>query len=141
MAVKYSIAELKNPLRREEPAKFFAKAQAAGIVTENDIASQIGYASSLTEGDVLNTLRCLIRVLNDNLSQGRIVKLGELGTFQLQVCSTGADTREEFTQANIRRAKFQFRPGYMIREMLNNLKYERVESLPLKGKKKTETQP
>lgn len=135
MPVKYSLAELRNPLRPEEPKMFYAKAQADGVVTLNDIAEDVSYASSLTDGDVLNSLRGVIRCMRKHLANGRVVSLGELGSFQMQISSRGAYTKEEFNAANIKQAKFQFRPGTMLRDLQRNMSYERVDSLPQRKKK------
>lgn len=138
MAVKYSIVEMGNPSRPDEKKKFYAKAQANGVVDLNNIAEEISYASSLTDGDVLNALRGLIKMMKMHLSNGEIVNLGEFGTFQFQLSSEGAKTKDEFTSANIRKARFQFRPGLLVREAQKTLKYERVDPLPQKAKKPTE---
>ena len=39
------------------PKKYYAKAQASGEVTMDEMAEQISYATSLTDGDVLNAIR------------------------------------------------------------------------------------
>lgn len=135
MPVKYSLVELSNPLRPEDSKMFYAKAQADGVVTLNEIAEDVSYASSLTDGDVLNSIRGVIRCMRKHLSNGRVVSLGELGSFQLQISSSGASTKEEFNAANIRKAKFQFRPGTMLRDLQRNITYERVGPLPQRKKK------
>ena len=129
MSVKYSIAELKNMMRPQAPAKFYAKAQAREEIDLNRIADEISWGSTLTDGDVLNVLRGLIKKINEHLSDGDIVSLGEFGKFQYQLSSNGADTADEFTSANIRKVKVQFRPGKMIRQVIPNLKFERVISV------------
>jgi len=129
MSIKYSIAELKNPIRREEPAKFFAKAQTRAEVDLNRISQEIAYASSLTRGDVLNVLSALIDKIKEHLADGDMVSLGDFGKFQYQISCKGADTIEEFTRANIRNANIRFRPGTMIKDELSTLKFERVLSV------------
>lgn len=131
MSVKYSIAKMKNPQKPEEAPKYFAKAQARETVGLNKIADELAYATSLTDGDVLNVLRGLIRKAKEHMADGDIVSFGEFGTFQIQVSSAGAVTEEEFIPANIRKARIQFRPGELLREVtnLNNLRFEKVISV------------
>lgn len=129
MSIKYSIAQLRNPQRPEEPKKFYAKAQARDTVDINRIAQEISYATALTDGDVLNVLRGLIHKVKEHLSDGDIVDLAEFGNFQYQVSSRAADTKEEFTAANIRKVKLQFRPGRMLRPQLGDFQFERVISV------------
>ena len=112
MAVNYSLAQISTkPGDPDAPKKWYAKMQASGEVTMDEIVDEIAYATTLTDGDVLNALRALLKQLNKHLAAGKIVRLENFGTFQLQLHSTGADTEEEFTTVNITGATVQFRPG------------------------------
>lgn len=116
MSVNYSLAHMSTkPGDNEAPKLFYAKAQASGEVTMDEMAEQISYATSLTDGDVLNALRALIKQVNLNLAAGKIVRLETFGSFQLQLCSNGAETEKKFTSANITEASIQFRPGRPIK--------------------------
>jgi len=126
MSVKYSLAELKNPQRPEEPAKFYAKAQVREVISMDRIAREIAFATSLTEGDVLNVIRNVPYRITAHLEDGDLVDLGDLGRFQFQISSKGADAREEFTHHRIKRAKIHFKPGKLLTEVLGRLTYEEV---------------
>lgn len=116
MSVNYSLAHMSTkPGVQDAPKLFYAKAQASGEVTMDEMAEDIAYATSLTDGDVLNALRALIKQINKNLAAGKIVRLETFGSFQLQLCSTGAETEKKFTPANITEASIQFRPGRPIK--------------------------
>lgn len=53
MAINYSIAAMKNPNpMAEEEVKYYAKAQANGVVTIDQLAEEIAYSTTLTDGDV-----------------------------------------------------------------------------------------
>lgn len=146
MSVKFSIAKMKNPQKPEEAAKFFAKAQARETVDINKIADELAYATSLTDGDILNVIRGLIRKVKEHMADGDIVSLGEFGTFQIQLSSNGAVKEEDFIAANITKARIQFRPGELLREVTNlkTLKFEKVISVKARkeaAKKQVETPP
>lgn len=114
--VNYSLAHMSSkPGDESAPKLFYAKAQAAGEVTMDEMAEDISYATSLTDGDVLNAIRALIKQTNRHLAAGKIVRLENFGSFQLQLQSTGADTEKKFTSANITSANIQFRPGKPIK--------------------------
>ena len=114
--VNYSLAQMSSmPGDDSAPKLFYAKAQAAGEVTMDEMAEEISYATSLTDGDVLNAIRALIKQVNKNLAAGKIVRLENFGSFQLQLCSTGAETEKKFTSANITEATVQFRPGKPVK--------------------------
>lgn len=116
MSVNYSLALMSTKPGDDSAKKlYYAKAQADGIITMDEIAEEIAYATSLTDGDVLNVIRALIRQTKVNLAAGKIVKLENFGTFQIQVCSKGTETKKEFTSNNITAAHIQFRPGKMVK--------------------------
>lgn len=116
MSVNYSLAHMSSKPGDDKAAKlYYAKAQATGEVTMDEIAEDISYATSLTDGDVLNAIRALIKQVNRHLAAGKIVRLETFGSFQLQLSSTGADTEKKFTSANITGANIQFRPGKPIK--------------------------
>lgn len=116
MSVNYSLAQMSTkPGDKTAPKLYYAKAQADGEITMDEMAEEISYATSLTDGDVLNVVRALIRQTKVQLAAGKIVKLENFGTFQIQLCSTGAETKKAFTPANITAAHIQFRPGKMVK--------------------------
>lgn len=104
-----------KPGDKDALKKYYAKAQVSGEVSMDEMAEEIAYASSLTDGDVLNVTRALIRQLNKNLAAGKIVRLENFGSFQVQLCSEGSETIKGFTSANITGATIQFRPGRPIK--------------------------
>jgi len=136
MSVKYSIVKMNNLLRPEEDPLYYAKAQVREEIGLQRIAEEIAYATSLTDGDVLNVIRGLIRKTKEHLADGDIVSLGDFGKFQFQISSRGAISASEFTQANIRKARFHFRPGKQIKELIPNLEYEEVISVKLRKEAK-----
>lgn len=142
MAINYSIAPMKNPNPMSEgEIKYYAKAQANGSVGIDQLAEEIAYSTTLTDGDVLNAIRALVKQIKQHIREGRIVRLEALGSFQAQLSSSGAGSAEEFTPALIRGIKIQFRPGNSIREILNPtvLKFHKVPSLKEKKAEQGET--
>ena len=116
MSVNYSLAHMSSkPGDDAAPKLYYAKAQASGEMTMDEMADEIAYSTSLTDGDVLNAIRALIKQVNKNLAAGKIVRLENFGTFQLQLCSEGSETEKKFTSANITGASVQFRPGKPIK--------------------------
>ena len=117
--INYSVAAMKNPMKQSEPPKYYAKMQASGIVDMDDLAEEISYATTLTDGDILNVLRALIKQMKRHLKSGKIVKLEKFGNFQFQICSEGTETEKEFTPACITKVNIQFRPGALLRDVQN----------------------
>ena len=138
MAVNYSLTQIStDPGNPSAPKKWYAKMQASGEVTMDEMAEEIAYATTLTDGDVLNAIRALLRQLNKHLAAGKIVRLENFGSFQLQLHSEGADTEEEFTPTNITGVSVQYRPGRATqaatRADAGGLTFKRVPALDKKG--------
>lgn len=139
MAINYSISEMKNPSDPDGMTKFYAKAQSSGIVDIDTLAEDIAYSTSLTDGDVLNVIRALVKQINRHLANGEIVRLEHLGSLQVQIGSKGSESEKDFHDGLIRRVRVQFRPGKSIRNTLSvgNLRFSKVPTL----KKRTEQLP
>lgn len=138
MAINYSVARMKNPAE-PDVYKYYPKAQANGSVDINELAEEIAYATTLTDGDVLNVIRALVKRINLHIANGQIVKLENLGSFQAQIRSDGADTEDTYSTSLIRKVTLQFRPGIGLKGKLNkaNLTFHKVKSL----KQKEEEEP
>lgn len=135
--INYSVTGMKNPTDHDAAEKFYAKMQASGVVDLDDMAEEISYATTLTDGDVLNVLRALIKQMKKNLMAGKIVRLEKFGTFQFQICSNGAESEKAFTPSNITKVNIQFRPGALVREA-QNLKILAFKKVPKRSEKKEE---
>ena len=129
--INYSLSQKRNPQDPEGPRKFYAKAQASGEVDIDDLAEEIAYATSLTDGDVVNAIRALTKRIVYHLTRGHIVRLESLGDFRASLSSEGAETEEAFDDSMIRSARVVFRPGEQIRSafLVENLKFKKT--LPL----------
>ena len=66
------------------------------------------------------------------LAAGKIVKMENFGTFQIQICSTGTEAKKEFTASNITAAHIQFRPGKMVKVATRS---EALSFMKVTGKK------
>jgi len=129
MAVKYNVIERKNPLKPTEAPKFYASAKADGEVSFKALAKEIaGAGSTVSDTDVLAVLNDLTKALVKYLAEGKIVRFGDFGSFQVSVSSNGAETAEKFTASNITGNKIQFRPGVDLKAMLATVKYEKMKT-------------
>ena len=128
MAIKYNIIERKNILKPSEPAKFYASAKADGEISFKALAKEIAAAgSTVSDSDMLAVLNDLNKLLIKHLSEGKIVRFGDFGSFQVSISSTGAETEAKFSSSNITGNKIQFRPGTELKAMLATAKYEKLK--------------
>ena len=126
MSVKYTINERGNPLQPKQPKKWYANARSTGNTTLRTLSKEIAARSTVSPADTQAVLIALTEVLVEHLAEGRIVRLGDFGAFQVSVSSTGAETEAKFNASLIKSNKVIFRPGIDLREMQKNLKFEKV---------------
>ncbi len=126
MPVKYNLSQKKNPQKPSEPAKFYANAKADGEIGLKEISKEISSGSTtVSDTDVLAVLNEFTKLMSKHLSNGKIVKFGDFGNFQITLSSEGAETAEKFNSSLIKSNKITFRPGADLKEMLATVKYEK----------------
>jgi predicted histone-like DNA-binding protein len=126
MAVKYTVSERGNPLNPTQPKKWYANAKSTGDTTLRALSKEIAARSTVSPADTQAVLVALTEVFVQNLAEGKIVRLGDFGAFQVNVSSEGAETEAKFNASLIKGSKVVFRPGIDIKEMQKSLKYEKV---------------
>lgn len=125
MSVKFQVVPRKNPRDLEAPEKFYAAAIADGEVDLERLAEMIAYQCTVTDSDCYAVLTALEHNIVNELKQGRIIKLGRLGNFQVGLSSDGKAFPEEVNASSIRKNRVLFRPGKRLRSMLNDLSYRK----------------
>ena len=125
-SVTYSVVPRINPRDKEAAPKFYAQAQARGDVNIREMATRIQGSCTVTKADVYAVLVALEDVIVEALQNGEIVRLGELGTFQVGLSGKGAVTSEDYDTSLIRKARINFRPGLTLAGMLDTLSFSKV---------------
>lgn len=123
MPIKFKTQSRKNPQDLTAPEKFYAAAVSNGETDMEALAEMIAYQSTLTDTDCYAVLRSLEHNIINELKQGRIVKLGSLGNFQVSISSGGRLTPEEVSATDVTKSRILFRPGKKLRNLLSNLNY------------------
>lgn len=124
--VTYSVVPRYNPSEKGTPPKYYAQSQASGEVDVREMAERIQQNCTVTKADVHAVLVAMEDVIILALKSGEMVRLGDLGTFQIGVTSKGALTEEEFNVSLIKRARINFRPGVALSSFLTSLSYAKV---------------
>lgn len=126
MTVTYSVVPRKNPAKKEEPAKYYAQAQASGELDFEEMCEAITSRSTCTETDVRAAISGILYEAKRALKAGRIVRLGELGSLQMGLNSVGAVSVKEFSASLIKGSHIIFRPGKTLVDMMKVLSYQQV---------------
>ncbi len=98
-----------------------------GRVSFDSLCEEVAEQSSLTSGDIKNCMDRLINCLVRHLKEGRSVDCGDLGSFRINIRSTGADTPETYDAATMmRKPSIQYYLGKKLRDMQDTgVQYER----------------
>lgn len=125
MAIKFKVQEIGNPQNLQAPKKFYARPLNAGSVDLEELSDDISNASSINLPDVYAVLQSLVRELPKNIAAGKIVRLGNLGSFRLGYSSAGSDEMDQVTARNITARKLIFNPGKRIKQQLSTIQFEK----------------
>lgn len=129
----YSVVKRLNPANRESgEVKYYAQAQARGVMGIREMSERIQQACTVTRADTLAVLTALEDVVAEGLQSGQIVRLGGLCSLRVSLSGEGSVTEDTFDDSLIERKRVLFSPGEVIREAMNNMVFERV---PVKRKK------
>ena len=109
----------------QTPKKYYAQAVSTGEATLKTIKTDISARSTVNPADVVAVIDTFVQIMIQELGQGKIVRFGDFGSFQLTLSSEGADTAEKFHSNMIRDTRIAFRPGIDLRNMIATLKYEK----------------
>lgn len=129
MAQKYVVVERKNPLKPQEPAKFYAMARSNRRVDTDEIISRISERSSFSIGELKGCITEFLLEMKNQLALGNIVLLGDMGSFRITISTGNAtETAEKFKAATcIKISRVRFRPGNMLADMCKAMKYTLIK--------------
>ena len=136
--VTYSVAPRINPRDKEAAPKYYGRVQANGDVSIREMSERIQQTCTVHKADVQAVLLALEDVITDALKGGEIVRLGDLGTFQIGISSKGAVTEEDYDASLITKARINFRPGLALAGILSGLSYKKVSRKVVKTEEEEE---
>ena len=122
--MKYKKLMRKNPQNKDATPKFYAAPVNSGKVTLDNLAARIERTSSLSRGDVLNVLSCLLDEIPEYLKDGKSVQLGDFSTMRLSFSSEGVDKEEDVNAGLIKEIRVIFTPGPKLKNELKRTSFE-----------------
>lgn len=127
MAVKF------KAILRGEPGvvgggvkKYYAIAVSSGEHSLLKLSTYISKATTVNKADVLAVLSSLVEFMIIELSDGAIIRLGELGSLRLSLHSKGMDSKEDVNASCIKDATIVFTPGSELKDTLKTLSFEKI---------------
>jgi predicted histone-like DNA-binding protein len=122
--MKYKLTKRVNPQNRTKE-KWYAAPVNDGKVTKTAIATEIVLMSSLSRGDVSNTIENLLDVVPKHLLMGKSVCLGELGILRISFSSEGVENPDDFNVGMIKGTRVIFTPSVELKKAIANIKFEK----------------
>ena len=123
MAIRYSLSKK----GANGDGLYYANTRSAGVVDLKELCKPITQRCRLKEPMLLASAMAFAEAMEEELAEGRIVELGNVGRFQVLCSSTGAETTDCFYACkHMKPAKIQFRPGKGLKQMLKGVEYRRV---------------
>lgn len=138
MATTYKLVQRRN-MHKDAPQGsklYYAQAKSVGTSGMERLCSMISERSTVSSADVKAVLDSLIYVMKLELSDGKIVQMGEFGNIRMTFGSVGTATEKEFNATKIRRPKYTFTPGKALRDQAKVLSFEKI--VPETAKKEEE---
>jgi predicted histone-like DNA-binding protein len=106
--------------------KFYASPVLDGEMSLPEMTTAIEKICTVSGADIRAVLYALVDVAVDNLSNGTIVRLGDLGSLRPSLSSEGKATEAEVNATVIKNASVLFTPGTRIKAMLAAAKFKKV---------------
>lgn len=127
--LRYKLVQRKDMTKGalEDAKLYYPQVINQGRVSFDSLCEEVAEQSSLTSGDIKNCMDRLINCLVRHLKEGRSVDCGDLGSFRINIRSTGADTPEAYDAATMmRKPSIQYYLGKKLRDMQDtDVQYER----------------
>jgi predicted histone-like DNA-binding protein len=124
--INFSSVPRRDPRNSEAPLNHYAIARSTGTIDLRSLAEKISDRCTLTTIDTFAVLEALVNQIPQELAEGKIVQLGDFGSYRVTLHSEGAATAEELTSLAIKDVKVNFRQGPTFRKKFSNLKFKKV---------------
>ena len=124
--VNYKIKEQVDPRDTTAPRTYNAVKTAQETLTLRDFARRISRESTVSSMDAMAVLEGLLQIIPDEITNGKIIKLGDFGTFRSTISSEAAATPEEFHVSRIKGLNIRFRPAKEFTKQLSNIDFQLV---------------
>lgn len=126
MAVSFKMVPKKNIMASPPVTKYYPCAVNTGEVDLNRLASIVASQSTVSRADCYAVIVALTQAIGDSLSEGHIVKIEDLGTFQITLQGLPADSPDDLGKSSIKGAKIIYKPSRDLKSTLKKLTYKRI---------------
>ena len=109
--------------------KAYGVAQVKNRLSLSDFAKHIrDHGCMYSKGDIVSILTTAVSCLRELLLEGKRVKLGDLGDFQVRLKTKGAVLTEDFSAKNIKAVNVSWKPGKDFEDLRQEATFQLVPS-------------
>ena len=127
MPIKFRIIEKGQPgVSGGGQKKYYASPVLDGEADLDVLTKAIERTSTVSGADIRAVLYSMVESAVELLAEGKIVRLGDLGSLRPSFSSEGHDTEEAVTAKSIKSSKVIFTPGKMIKKMFQTLTFKKA---------------
>ncbi len=129
MALKFNVIERGQPgVAGGGDKKFYAHMVFNGETTIDNMVKAIEKFSALSESDIRGVIIALENVIQNELAEGKIVRLEKIGSLYPAISSNGEETADKVTGSSIRRVSVNYRPGERILKAIRDAGFQKVSA-------------
>lgn len=111
MSIFLKPVQRRNPSDKDAPMRWYPVQYTTKLVDETEVAELIADETTLNPMEAQMAIRQLRKVVQRLLLDGKSVKLGNWGTFNVTLSTEGAETKEALTARNVKTVNINFQPG------------------------------
>jgi predicted histone-like DNA-binding protein len=115
MSIKFNAVPRMNPRDLTAPKQYYAFLDRGDEVTFDELIEFTGKMSGINEPYIVAVMRTLEKAIIEQLSHGRHVNIGRIGTIYLSLKSIGVEKAEDLSSRDIKSMKIRFRPGKVLK--------------------------
>ena len=126
MKLKYHLIQRVNPRSPNEAKKYYAKEIIIGEINLRQLAKEIADISTVSTIDTIAVIESFIQLIPKHIAQGKIVRLGEFGSYSIKIMSNGVENNDDFNCDMIKGVKIYFRPGKELKKELDDIEFQKI---------------
>ena len=126
MPINFHVVQRQDPRDRTLQGKFYAEMIDRYEITFDQLLNEITDISTVSIGDTYNVLQTLIQLIKKHLKEGRILRVGDLGTLYTTISSKGENAKEDVDANSIKKTNIRFRAGVKLKDAISRLSFHKV---------------
>ena len=127
MAIKYKPIPKKSVIKGNVTQIYHAKTIANGSTDFDDFLKKISKRSRIPYVDCIRFFLYFEEALMEDLAEGKIVRLNNLGSFQIGATSKSVPNIEDVTPDTITKPHINYRTGKGFKKELQALEFKKVK--------------